>query len=75
MGSGQQIIRLNRGKSADGVIWPIMDSDLERCDREIQEVYSRPASDGHWLMLMGIADWETEKRLILAESSCDPSLK
>jgi len=43
--------------------------DLDRCDLEIAEILNRPAEQGHWLQLMGIADWETEKRLILKESA------
>lgn len=41
---------------------------LDRCDREIQEIFDRPKEQGHWLMLMAIADWETEKRIILKKS-------
>jgi hypothetical protein len=43
--------------------------DFDRCDLEIGIIFNTPDHECHWLLLMGLADWETEKRLILKESS------
>ena len=44
---------------------------LQRCDREIAEILSRPdVLDGSapaYLVTLGIEDWEREKRLIEVE--------
>jgi len=48
-----------------------MDSDLARCDREIAEILARPdvvsGEAPAWLVAMGIADWNAERRLIERE--------
>ena len=45
-----------------------MPEDLKRCDREIAEMegqHNAPA----WLVMLGVEDWECEKRLLLAGRS------
>lgn len=41
---------------------------LARCDREIQEILSRPdvvaGQAPAWLVTLGVEDWEAEKRAI-----------
>jgi hypothetical protein len=48
-----------------------LNTDSERCDREINEIKSRSdVRSGEapaWLVTMGVSDWEAEKRLIEAE--------
>jgi hypothetical protein len=39
---------------------------LKRCDAEIAEI-STPEDKPAWLTVLGIEDWEMEKRLIEAE--------
>ena len=45
--------------------------DLERCDREIQEIRERAAREEMpaYLVTMGIHDWQTERRLIETEEA------
>ena len=46
-------------------------TDLERCDREIQQLKDNP----HWLAAMGHADWYVEKLLIKNELEPKPLLR
>jgi hypothetical protein len=43
---------------------------LLRCDQEIQEILNREGEDKAYLRVLGICDWEHEKRLILKEKGC-----
>ena len=44
-------------------------TDLERCDQEQKEMLEHPdiANAPAWLVVLGIEDWEMEKKLIIAE--------
>jgi hypothetical protein len=48
-------------------------NDIERCEREQREIQERPDVVAGimpaWLVVMGIEDWEREKRLIEAEAA------
>jgi hypothetical protein len=48
-------------------------SDLERCDREQREIRERPDIVAGvvpaYLVVMGLEDWEHEKRLIALEQA------
>ena len=44
--------------------------EIERCDAEIREYRERGADSPAYLVVMGIHDWEVEKRLIEAEGLC-----
>jgi hypothetical protein len=52
---------------------PDMESQLARCDREIEAIRNLPSvKDGTapaWLVTLGIEDWEEEKRAILKENA------
>jgi hypothetical protein len=56
-----------------------LQASLARCDREIEEILNRPDVKAGiapaWLVTLGIADWETEKVLILRESSLHRQLE
>jgi hypothetical protein len=47
-------------------------AQLARCDREQAEILAIPGvqegSHPAWLVMLGIEDWEMEKRLIVAEA-------
>jgi hypothetical protein len=47
-----------------------MSAEIQRCDREIAEILSRPdlATAPVWLVAMGMCDWECEKALIAKEA-------
>ena len=46
---------------------PDLQRELDRCDQIIEEIRNQPNVENQpaWWVCMGIADWETEKRLIL----------
>jgi hypothetical protein len=48
---------------------------LARCDQEIDWIMNSIPTTERELLLMGIADWETEKVLILRESSLHRQLE
>lgn len=47
-----------------------MKERLERCDREINEIYDRAMREPMpaWLVALGVNDWEAERALIAQES-------
>lgn len=49
-----------------------LEAELARCDREIAAILERPdvraGTVPAWLVVLGIEDWEAEKRLILSEA-------
>lgn len=50
-----------------------LESELARCDAEIEEIRTRPdvvaGEAPAWLVHLGISDWETEKSFILRKST------
>lgn len=42
--------------------------EIERCDREIDEMWNQPPTQRAVITTLGILDWEGEKRMIYAEN-------
>jgi hypothetical protein len=49
------------------------DRELARCEREIREIAERQGPDRAYLTVMGMSDWEHERRLIERERAAPSS--
>lgn len=50
-----------------------LETELARCDREIDRIMNIPAEEGNYLILMGLADRYCEKELLKETALHNPA--